>query len=179
VHPGEVAGAIRRGWLFGLQAGLTQAGVLVLGLLSSGFYLRLHTPFGVLLAALSFALLAIAILSLQYLLPILILMPGGYARALKKCFLVCFDNVLFSLFLLGWTVGLGLLSCCFAFLIPGTAGVHLARINALRLRLYKYDWLEAHPGTEGEPVPWAVLLEEDRARVGPRSLRSLIFPWKD
>jgi len=179
VRAGDVAGALRRGWLPGLQAGLTLTGVLLLGLLSSGFYLRLHSLSGVLLAALSFALLFIAILSLQYLLPILILMPGGYTQALKKCFLICFDNAPFSLFLLAWSLALGLLSCCFAFLLPGTAGVHLARINGLRLRLYKYDWLEAHPGTAREPIPWAALLEEDRARVGPRSLRSLIFPWKD
>jgi len=45
--------------------------------------------------------------------------------------------------------------------------------------LAKYDWMEANPEANHKKVPWAVLLAEDMERVGPRSLKGMIFPWKD
>ena len=70
-----------------------------------------------------------------------------------------------------------------AFLAPGFSGLLLAWNNAFRLRMYKYDWMEQHPEipiqTARKQIPWDELLAEDRETVGSRSIRNLIFPWKD
>ena len=67
-------------------------------------------------------------------------------------------------------------------LIPGLNGINLTCTNALRLLLYKYDWIEVNPTLtrkEQKDVPWDDLLVNDRRTLGPRTLRSFIFPWKD
>ena len=65
------------------------------------------------------------------------------------------------------------------FLVPGVATILLFYQVAFKLRLYKYDYLETHPNARPKDIPWADLLYTDRERVGPRSLRGMIFPWKD
>jgi len=49
----------------------------------------------------------------------------------------------------------------------------------VRLRLLKYDWLEAHPDANRKKIPWDELLIEEREKTGTRTLKNLIFPWKD
>jgi len=43
----------------------------------------------------------------------------------------------------------------------------------------KYDWLEANPGADRRKIPWDALLIDEREKTGTRSLKNLIFPWKD
>jgi hypothetical protein len=62
-------------------------------------------------------------------------------------------------------------------LLPGPGGLLLFLDEALRIRLLKYDWLEANPGRK--KIPWNTLLEDDREKTGSRSIKGLIFPWKD
>jgi len=64
-------------------------------------------------------------------------------------------------------------------LLPGLAGLALGSDVALKLRLHKYDWLEAHPDANRRKIPWDDLLEEDRELVGKRTFRGMFFPWKD
>jgi hypothetical protein len=66
-----------------------------------------------------------------------------------------------------------------AFLFPGPAGILLYLDEAMRLRIFKYDWLEANPGENRRKIPWDTLLIDDRERTGTRSLKNFIFPWKD
>ena len=55
--------------------------------------------------------------------------------------------------------------------------------NNFRIRLYKYDYLEEHPELttkkERKQIPWEDLIYEDRANLGPRGLKALLFPWKE
>jgi hypothetical protein len=44
--------------------------------------------------------------------------------------------------------------------------------------MYKYDYLEKNPG-DRRRIPWDALLVEDRERVGKRTLKGMIFPWKE
>ena len=66
--------------------------------------------------------------------------------------------------------------------MPGITGIILAQNNALRLRLYEYDWMEEHPElSEKEArksIPWKELIAEDVETLGPQTLKGLIFPWK-
>ena len=67
--------------------------------------------------------------------------------------------------------------------MPSLAGISINKANALRLRLYKYDYLEKHPELttkrDRKEIPWDELIQEDRDTLGPRKLRSFLFPWKD
>ena len=64
----------------------------------------------------------------------------------------------------------------------GMTGVIFTNVNALRICLYKYDWLEVNPGISLEQrknVPWEDLIAKDRKTLGPRTLKGFIFPWKE
>jgi hypothetical protein len=70
-----------------------------------------------------------------------------------------------------------------AFLVPGPGGLALWMDEAVRLRLMKYDYLEENPPEAGTrkraKIPWDALLIDDRERTGSRTIKNLIFPWKD
>jgi hypothetical protein len=122
------------------------------------------------------------LLSLQWFLPLAARQGNGFRKNLKRSFLLFGDNPLFSIFLGLYNLVTALISIFLAFLMPGFAGVALASDDALRLRLFKYDWLEKHPGLDARSrrnIPWDELLAEDRELVGKRTLKGMIFPWKE
>jgi hypothetical protein len=61
--------------------------------------------------------------------------------------------------------------------------------QGLRLRLLKYDWLDARAeeqnssqyeqGWRKTKIPWDELLKEEKDNTGDRTWRSFIFPWKE
>ncbi|MGI5115999.1 hypothetical protein [Treponema sp. SP13] len=128
-------------------------------------------------------LVVFTLLSLQWFVAIRSLMHNDFKKCLKKCFIVFFDNIWFSLFTVVYNFFLLALSVFLFGLLPSVAGITLAQVNALRLRLYKYDYYEAHPELktpkEKRCIPWDELLQNDKETLGPRSFKSLIFPWKE
>jgi len=94
-------------------------------------------------------------------------------------FLLLLDNTLFSISLFIGTLIILALSAFTAFLLPGIASILLWLNEALKLRLYKYDYLEEHPDTKKNQIPWDILLIEDREKIGKRTLKGMIFPWKE
>lgn len=119
--------------------------------------------------------------SIQYYLPLLCRFHGGATKNLKKSFLIFAGNPGFSVFVMFWSFLIWLLSIPTALLIPGTSSILLFRQVAFKLRFYKYDYIEEHGGDLSAKIkiPWDEMLEEDRECVGPRSLKGMIFPWKD
>lgn len=109
-------------------------------------------------------------------------MKNGFFKCLKKSYLLLLDNLGFT-FALALVNFLNLLITLFTFgLCPGLTGIIITNMNALRLRMYKYDWLEVNPGLsmqERKDVPWDELLAKDKKTLGPRPLKSFIFPWKE
>lgn len=118
-------------------------------------------------------------LASQYYFPIRAQLDTDVKKVFRKCFVLFFDNTLFSIVLALGAIVLVVLSGFVVFLIPGMATLLLWHQVALKLRMYKYDYLEAHPHANRKQIPWNDLLYEDRERVGHRSLRGMIFPWKD
>ncbi len=126
--------------------------------------------------------------ALQWFVPLYFLQDdNGFSKCLKKSFIIFFDNASFSIGTFIYNILLTILSCITLFLIPGISGLSLSSMNALRLRLYKYDWIEKNdnenPGfindrNKRDEVPWDELLKEDRETLGPRNFSSFIFPWK-
>ena len=105
-------------------------------------------------------------------------------KCLKKCFLICFDNTGFCFFTLVVNIFFTLLfSPCWSLLYLD---------EALRLRLLKYDWLEAQaaklPENDpplkqgrafGKKIPWNELLAEEKENTGTRNLKAFFLPWKE
>ncbi len=171
----------RSSWKAGIGFGLITFLLPLLGTITIPFYLQMEGMVGLFLAALVFWFLLVCALSLQWFLPIRCLMGNDFKRCLKKSFIIFFDNPGFSLFIFIYTIFLAVLSIALFMTVPSFCGIVLAHVNALRLRLYKYDWLEAHPEAspaEKRHLPWQELVAEDRENIGPRTLKGFIFPWK-
>ena len=62
---------------------------------------------------------------------------------------------------------------------PGILGISLWLQVCFKFLLAKYEWMEANPNADHKKVPWTAILADDMEKVGPRSLRNMIFPWKD
>jgi hypothetical protein len=184
---------LKTAWPAGLVAGvLVFAGALAVTIILP-FYLGIQSPVGLLFAALIFWFMAVALLALQFFFAIHFRLGDKIPKALKKCFIVFFDNPCFCLFvfLAAIAVGIAFLLLSFfaprpagiflflALLAPGPAGTLLFLDEAFRLRLLKYDWLEANPDANRKRIPWDALLIDEREKTGSRTLRNFIFPWKD
>ena len=89
------------------------------------------------------------------------------------------DNMGLTLFLALRTVIDLALTVLTASLVPGLGGISLSRMDTIRLLMKKYDFLEEHPGTRRRDINWEDLLYEENQLIGPRSLKGMIFPWKD
>jgi len=143
------------------------------------FYMSMESIIGFLLGMIVFWAIVFSVLSFQFYFTVCARLSPNLKKAFKKCMLIAVDNTGFSIFLfLHNIVGL-LLSVFLAFVFPGPAGALLYLDEAVRLRLLKYDWLEANPGANRKKIPWDELLIEEREKTGTRTLKNLIFPWKD
>jgi hypothetical protein len=164
-------------------AGLVLCGIAFLLLLLlfvvMPFYTGMGSLPGLLLAAFVFWTLVMGVLALQFFYAVSSRLDAKLSKVVKKCFIIFLDNPGFAVFCFLYNLATLVLSALLAFLIPGPAGILLFTDEALRLRLLKYDYLEANPEASRKKIPWDVLLIEERERTGTRSLRSFIFPWKD
>lgn len=148
------------------------------------FYFTMHVEQGnilwLILGSILLWFVVITVFALQWFMPLCSQLGGGFRKNLKKCYILLFDNLFFTLFLGIYSVFLAVVSALLVFLAPGISGIILAHNNALRLRLYKYDWIEENPeiAKSKRKIPWDELIAEDQDTIGPRNLRSFIFPWK-
>lgn len=167
------------GAFFGLLCGLLG----LVSLTAMRFYLQqINSILGFLLAAFLFWIDIVLILSLQWFIAIRSLMKNDFKKSLKKCFLIFFDNTGFSILMGIYSFILIILSVFCVGFVPSLSGLVLAQVNALRLRLYKYDYLEQHPELENtaqrKKIPWEELIYDDRETLGPHKLKQIFFPWK-
>jgi hypothetical protein len=178
-HARDLLHYLNEGLVPGLQVAALLVGVAFVVSVGLPFYLSLGGVLGALAAGVIFWFAIILLLALQYYIPLRARLGGGLRKNVRKSFMLFFDNPLFSIFLFLYGIVTLALSFFLAFLLPGFAGLALAHDDALRLRLYKYDWLEAHPEANRRQIPWEELLEEDMELVGKRTLRGMFFPWKE
>jgi len=174
---------LKAGWRTGMALGVAGFVFFLVIRIIIPFYLDMGSLVGLLLAALIFWMLILALVSFQFFFAIRARLDTKLIKIIKKCFIIFFDNPGFSLFSVLYTLVTLVLSLIFALLLPGPAGLLLFLDEGLRLRLLKYDWLEANPPAAGSPkrrsIPWDALLIEEREKTGSRTLRNFIFPWKD
>ncbi len=170
---------LKSAWKAGLTLGVitcVQIGILAVAM---PFYLQLGGLLGMTAVAVIFWISVIWWLASQYYFPIRTRLDSGIRKILRKSFIVFFDNAGFTIAVGMGTVVILALSVFTAFLLPGAATVLIWHQSALKLRLLKYDYLEKNPGANRKDLPWDALLVEESERVGHRSLRGMIFPWKD
>jgi uncharacterized membrane protein YesL len=169
---------LKEGWKASLMfAGFVVALLFILFFALPWYFTR-GNFLGVAIAGLLFWSCVIAILAGQYFFPIFNRLETTLRNVPKKCLMLFFDNSFFTIVLVLGAVVLLILSSFTAFLFPGLATILLWYHVGVRLRLYKYDYLEAHPGANRKTIPWKTLFTEDQERIGPRTLRGMIFPWK-
>ena len=174
----------------GILLGLCQAILILAVLISIPYYFKVWKPLdgsegsmtGLVMMACVFWVVIIASLALQWILPIRSLMHNKFRKCLKKSFIIFFDNPLFS-------IGVALvnllnlaLTLVSMGILDGPATMAITSTNALKLRLYKYDWLEVNPGltkSQRKHVPWDDLLVKEKRLLGKRTFRSFIYPWKE
>ncbi|MGI5097843.1 hypothetical protein IZU27_11610 [Treponema socranskii] len=167
----------------GIRFGLVLAVVGAASYVCIPFYFVQKTLPAMFIGSMFVWLVIFTLLSLQWFVAIRSLLHNNFRKCIKKCFLIFFDNIWFSLFMAAYTFFLTALSVFLLGLLPSLSGIAMAQVNALRLRLYKYDYYEAHPELktvkEKRCIPWDELLQNDKETLGPRSFKSLIFPWKE
>jgi hypothetical protein len=164
-------------WPAGLFLGALCLLEFFLGALAIPFYISLGSFAGLLLGCFLLWTMVAATLALQFYLPIRARLDTKPGKIIKKCFLILFDNTCFCVLAGVVSAAILTLSLPLLMLLPGPGGILLFLDEALRLRLLKYDWLEANPGRR--KIPWDILLEDEREKTGNRSIKGLIFPWKD
>jgi hypothetical protein len=181
--------SLKAGWPAGVVMTLVSFIFFLILRIIIPFYLDMNSLVGLLLAALIFWTLILALVAFQFFFAIRARLDTKPIKVIKKCFIIFFDNLGFSIFSLLYTLVTLAASLIFALLLPGPAGLLLFLDEGLRLRLMKYDWLEAVTKEEASPpaagfprrrsIPWDALLIEEREKTGNRTFRNFIFPWKD
>jgi len=176
---GDFFGNIKKALPAGLVMGFFVFLLFLVATIVIPFYLGMGSTIGLGLAALVFWVTIFALLSFQFYFTVYVRLGSKIRKSFKKCMIISMDNSGFSLFILLHNIAALAISIVFAFMFPGPAGILLYLDEALRLRLLKYDYLEANPDANRRKIPWDALLIEEREKTGTRSLKNFIFPWKD
>lgn len=158
-------------------------GIFLLHALLLSVALPVYTSMDTLIASAAVALLfwgsVLWLMASLYYFPLRAQLGDGVPKLLKKCFILLFDNGAFTLGVALATLATVAISLFTALLLPGPMGVLIWLNTAFKLRLYKYDYLEEHPNAHRRRLPWDELLAEDRERVGKRTLKGMLFPWRE
>lgn len=112
--------------------------------------------------------------------PIKIRLDGEFKKVVKKCFIILLDNPGTGIFIFIYTIVLLILSLpSLGLLPPGISSIACVVDTTVHLYELKYDYLENNPGADRKNIPWKELTYELNENIGPRSLKGMIFPWKD
>ncbi|MBI9098940.1 MAG: hypothetical protein JEY91_10715 [Spirochaetaceae bacterium] len=168
---------IKSTWKSSLLGGVVFSAVLFFTVLGMRFYLSLDGILGIMGAIFLFWIFVTVSLASLYYFPVVNRLNSTFMKMMKKSFLIFLDNPFLTIFVfIGIIINL-CLSVFTIFLIPGPAGVLIWIDNNLRLLIYKYDYLEENPDARRN-IPWRALFLEDNEKIGPRSFRNTLFPWK-
>ena len=143
------------------------------------YYYFMESIYGVILFTIVFWVSIIWVCAAQYFFPLQSRIDKIFKKNIKKMFYMLFGNSMFTIVLLIISILIIAISIFTFLLIPGITFVMILLNTALKLRLLKYDYLEENPNVNPKKIPWDTLLEEERKSVGKRTLKGMIFPWKD
>lgn len=175
-------GNILKGIKWAIKPGL-QSSVLLIFLVFSAtvtfpFYASSGGYFGLLALGLSFWLYSGMSFTLMYLIPVQALLELSFKKSLKMAFVLFIDSPFWALLVAVHGLFCLALSPFLAFMIPGLSVAIIGQLEIVRLRLLRFDWLKSNKGVKS-PTPWKQLLREEEELVGHRSIKELVFPWKN
>jgi hypothetical protein len=154
--------------------------LLSLMILIIPFYLSYGSLIPFSIAMILFWITLALYLAMMFYYPLASQMPGDKPiKTLKKAFIIFIDNIGFSLFFGVYHIVTLMFTIFFATIIPGMSGIQLSRQVAVKLLLMKYDYLENEQQTTKKHIPWDSLLFDEQEKIGKRTLKGMIFPWKD
>jgi hypothetical protein len=168
----------RRGGAQGFIFGALQILLFWLTQIAARFYGGLNQPIGIVFMLLIFWLVVFWLLIGQYFFPVSAQLDTKLSKIFRKSVIIFMDNPTFTLLVALVSLVIMALSFLTMSLFPGITGLLLWHQTAVKLRLYKYDYLEQHPDATNKDIPWDLLIKKDRDILGPRTIRGLIFPWK-
>lgn len=176
--------AFKIAWPAGLVMGAFVFALFLIVSVVIPFYFSMESPVGMILAMVIFWATVFGLLAFQFFFTVCARLGTNLRKAVKKCMILSLDNSGFSLFLLLHNLAATIIPALFLspalpLLFPGPAGILLYLDEAVRLRILKYDWLEANPGANRRKIPWDAILIEEREKTGSRTFKNFIFPWKD
>ncbi len=161
-----------------VMSGITVVHFFIL-IVAFPFYLNMGGLLGVAAISIIFWVSVIWWIASQYYFPIIGQLDQRIGKAVRKCFIVFFDNTGFSILLGIGSIAILAISGFTAFLLPGVMSLLIWHQVGLKLRLLKYNYLEENPEADKKKIPWDALLIDEKDRVGHRTLRGMIFPWKE
>jgi hypothetical protein len=170
---------LKEAWPAGLVMGFLVLVVSALVTVDVRVYMSLDSLAGPVLTSFVLWTAIFALLSFQFYFAVRARLGTNLLKVFRKCLIIFFDNTGLAVFSLLHNIIALILSALLAFLFPGPCGILLFLDEALRLRILKYDWLEANPGANRRKIPWDALLIDEREKTGTRTFRNFIFPWKD
>ena len=177
---GDAFQAVKKTWKASLAFSAAVMGGAILSFVGMSYYIGTKSFLGIAGWALLFWISLAAYLTAIWFFAVRNRLTGSFGKSLKKCGLIMLDNLGLSLF--GGLIMVPLqlfLWPLTAFAAFGPAGIELYLNVSLRLLMYKYDWLEANPQARRKDIPWHELLIDEKERVGKRTLKGMIFPWKE
>ena len=144
------------------------------------FYFKMNNMLGYLLGMILVWAIVAFLFALQYYFPMCFYCEADRPyTTLRKCFGLVADNIGVTFFLVLKTLLDLVITIFTATLVPGFGGISLARMDTVKLLLKKYEFFAQNPGSTRRDLNWEDLLYEERELVGPRSLKGMLFPWKD
>ncbi|PIE05109.1 MAG: hypothetical protein CSA76_00745 [Spirochaetales bacterium] len=176
----DIGAALKKTWKGSLLFALLLTVFFPVTFFGMQYYAALKSTLGLAAMALLFWVTLGVWLTAVWFFPVRNRLGGKWSVLLKKSALIMLDNPGFSLFAGIIVLPLMMVLWLFtAFVAFGPAGFQLYMDGALRLLMFKYDWMETHQGARKKDVPWYELLFDERERVGKRTLKGMIFPWKE
>ena len=175
--------AFRKGVVRNIRHSLLYALLLVFAIANIFLIIPFYASFGNIVGYIISVILiwveVIALLAMPYYFPLMNLLPGDKPlKTAKKCLLIVGGNMGFTIFYAIYRIICTAISVFTIGIVPGVTGMQLASQDAMKLLMYKYDYLEENPDADMKHIPWDDLLYDEKEKVGPRSLKSMIFPWK-
>lgn len=142
-------------------------------------YLSESNPIGFLVTMVLFGFEILFLFVVQFYYPVCYYSELSAKSVINICLAYSFDNIPYSLILAIRSVFDLALTVVSLGIIPGIGGIGLSGMTMVRLLTERYQFLEKNESLSKKDADWNTILASDKVSTGKRTLRNMIFPWKD
>lgn len=175
----DILGHLKKSWKTSLILGVVVCFFYFVCITGFRFYGALGNVMGLVGMAFLFWIFVIVSVALIFFFPAMNNLDRDFTKIVKKSFILFFDNTGTAIVLALMMLLNAVVSVALALILPGIGGILILQESAMKLLLMKYDYLEENPDADRKKIPWNALIREEREKVGKRTLKGTIFPWKD